>query len=770
MKISNAAVPVYTISGSEARPLPEWLIRRRKRSLKNDPEFANRVELLQDFDFEEASQCVRVSDDGDWVMSTGTYKPQIHVHYLPHLSLSFARHTNSLNQTFHLLSSDYTKSVHLQSDRMIEFHTAGNLHYMSRIPRYGRDLIYDRRSAECLVPSVGVNADGMGEAFRLNLEVGRFMRSYDIDVGGDELGNGALQGGIDAGAVNTGAIAEDSHNLLAFGTSIGTVEFWDSRSRNRVGILSSPQDAFEGRSEITALTFPRSGLEVAVGDSNGLVHLYDLRSPKPTVKKDQGYGFPIKNIIYLDSSTSTRGQTTEPKILTADKRIIKIWDPRDGASWTSVEPAVDLNHVEWVKDTGMLLTANEGKQQHSFFIPQLGPAPKWCAFLDNIVEEMAEDPNDPNAFGKGSAGEVYDNFKFLTLPQLKQLNLDHLVGTTSLLRPYMHGYFVAQKLYEEARLISNPDLWQEQRAKSVAEKINKERESRIRGNKKVAVKVNRKLAEKLLEKQEERERRRAKRVLAKGGDDDMEMADANTDQAPAIANPTEASQKPGDSALADPRFARLFENEDFEVDEHSHEFRSLNPSTTISTTTLPKGLTAAEQEDLDSNHNSSSDSDSDSDTNTAPRTQKPKKSKQDTINSGRISSSTYKKSGHNDPRTGAPPQQKSNSKPQPQMLISSSNTRKSASGQDKRDKSFATRVSKLEQNTRRNTSANAGATTTTVVGEREITFAPESGRGKRGKRDGRGAGGDAGADDGAGGRSEKRGQRRNASNNVFRGL
>lgn len=67
MKISNSAVPVYTISGSEARPLPEWLVRQRKRSLKNDPEFANRVELLQDFDFEEASQCVRASEDGDWV-------------------------------------------------------------------------------------------------------------------------------------------------------------------------------------------------------------------------------------------------------------------------------------------------------------------------------------------------------------------------------------------------------------------------------------------------------------------------------------------------------------------------------------------------------------------------------------------------------------------------------------------------------------------------------------------------------------------------------
>lgn len=75
MKISNqAAVPVYTISGSNtARPLPEWLARRRKRSLKNDPEYANRVELLQDFEFEEASQCIRVSEDGQWVMSTGEH-------------------------------------------------------------------------------------------------------------------------------------------------------------------------------------------------------------------------------------------------------------------------------------------------------------------------------------------------------------------------------------------------------------------------------------------------------------------------------------------------------------------------------------------------------------------------------------------------------------------------------------------------------------------------------------------------------------------------
>lgn len=135
MKLTNpGSVPVYTISGeSTSRQLPDWLARRRKRSLKNDPEFANRVELLQDFEFEEASTCVRVSEDGDWIMSTGTYKPQIHVHHLPQLSLSFARHTTSLNHTFQILSTDYSKSIHLQEDRKLELHTPGGCHYEVRM-------------------------------------------------------------------------------------------------------------------------------------------------------------------------------------------------------------------------------------------------------------------------------------------------------------------------------------------------------------------------------------------------------------------------------------------------------------------------------------------------------------------------------------------------------------------------------------------------------------------------------------------------------------
>lgn len=577
---------------------------------------------------------------------------------------------------------------------------------------------YDRRSAEALVPAVGVNENGNGEVFRLNLEAGRYMRGYEIDVGGDDFtssGGGALQGGLSTGSVNTAAIAEESHNLLAFGTSLGTVELWDSRTRDRVGVLTAPAQVglADGRFEITALEFDRSGLGLATGSSTGLIHLYDLRSSAPVLKKDQGYGYSIQTLIFLTSSTNTRAQTNESKILSADKRIIKIWDSQSGASWTSVEPAVDLNSVAWCKDSGMILTANEGRQQHSFFIPQLGPAPEWCSFLDNLVEEMAEDPNDPNAFTSQRTGEIYDNYKFLTIEQLESLNLSHLVGTTSLLRPYMHGYFVAQQLYEEAKLIADPSIWEE-RNKRVKAKIDVERESRIRGNKKVVAKVNKRLAEKIMDRLEKNERRYARRVLEKGGDDDM-VGDGN-DAAQEIKN------DPG-GLLADPRFAKLFEDEDFAIDERSREFQSLNPSTKLATETgnsSNRQLTAVEEEALAEDPRSDSNDSSDEEEEPAV---KPK-------NTGRVSSVSYKRSGHR--------------ATQLQMKISSSKKPVTS-----RDRSFGSRA---ERNKVARTTVN------TIKGEREISFVPEKNGGRI-------------QEEKLKTNNHKRDKgRRSASGNVFRGL
>jgi len=592
------------------------------------------------------------------------------------------------------------------------------------------------------------------------------MRAYEVEVGGDDLtsaGGGALQGGIGTGSVNTAAIAEESHNLLAFGTSIGTVEFWDLRSRARIGLLQPPyqSDPTDGRQEITALEFHRSGLNLATGSSTGLIHLYDLRSPKPFLKKDQGYGYPIQNLIYLTPSSQSRGQSSDPHILSADKRIIKIWDTRDGTPWTSVEPAVDLNSVAWCKDSGMLLTANEGRQQHAFFIPQLGPAPKWCSFLDNLVEEMAEDPNDPNAFTTQRAGEVYDNYKFLTLKQLEALNLAHLIGTTTLLRPYMHGYFVAQRLYEEAKMIADPFVWEEQRAKRVREKIESERESRIRGNKKVAMKVNRRFAEKILEREEKNERRKARRVLRNGGDDVavVETADAGEvgDDNEGVEGREEKEAPVGKGLLVDPRFAKLFEDEAFAIDESSREFRDLNPSTVpFAAGKKERALTAVEAEMEDEVAGSSDDDDgTSSDDDDAQQEQEQYQMKGKDKDNGRVSSASYKRSGHQSRQ----PQTK------PQMRVSSSRKPTVA-----RDRSFGSRARHAQSQSQngKSKSPSSGAGAKPVYRARTMVVEPREkaekgteagGQSERGEGRGNGDGGNA---------SGK--ARRSASGNVFRGL
>lgn len=735
MKLTNSAVPVYTVSGSNInRDLPDWQPQKKRKN--NDAEYANRVELLQDFEFEEASQCVRISDDGEWVMSTGTYKPQIHTHYLPNLSMSWARHTDTLNKTFLFLSSDYSKTVHLQEDRSVEFHTPGGRHHALRIPRYGRDLAYDRANAEVLVPAVGLNGNGSGEVFRIDLEEGRFMHPFEVDVGGDTVDGGGLQGGVQTGAVNTASIAEGSHGLFAFGTTAGTVEYWDPRSRARVATLALPDD-FDGRPEVTALDFHRSGINIAVGTSSGLVYLYDLRSPTPTLKKDQGYGYPIHHLEHLDFSSSTRASNTEPKLLSADKRIIKIWDERDGKPWTSVEPATDINSVAWCRDSGMLLTANEGRQQHAFFIPQLGPAPRWCSFLDNVVEELADDPNDPLAYSKRNGGEVYDNHKFLTVPQLRALNLDHLMGKTNLLRPYMHGFFVAQQLYEEARLIANPTSWEDERAKRVQEKIDKERESRIRGQKKVNAKVNRKMVERILEREEKNERRRAQRVLAQGGDQKPEelVEEAEVDeQAENEAKDKEPRQP---KILGDSRFSGLFQDEDFQIDEMSHEFRQLNPSTKVaprSNLDQERGLTAVEEEMVDEVPKSSDEDESDAD---------PFQKSKD-----RISTADYKRS-----RSKKDQQKDKKRRRQLEMRISSSNQPKDGQRRAEQDHSFGSRAQNMPSRERKGGSRGG------VVGDKVITFEPSKPARKRPQQS------QASGSDGGGSRSK---DRRSASGNTFR--
>ncbi|KAK7678400.1 hypothetical protein QCA50_018616 [Cerrena zonata] len=282
-------------------------------------------------------------------------------------------------------------------------------------------------------------------------KLGRFLNPYILDT--DQGVNS-----VDLNPV---------HGLLCAGLEDGTVEFWDPRSRQRAAKLFVADQLSES-TQVTTTKFRNDGLNFACGTSSGQSLIYDLRASTPSIVKDQGYGFEIKKIIWLDENSSD-----SDKILTSDKRIAKIWDRNDGKAFASMEPSVDINDVAYVKDSG--------------------PAPKWCSFLDNVTEEMEEKPSD----------SVYSNYRFITRDEVGKLNLTHLIGT-KVLRSYMHGFFIDTELFDKVNLIANPNSYRDQRDREIRKKIEKERESRIRSTGAVSntkIKVNKDLASRLQERQ-----------------------------------------------------------------------------------------------------------------------------------------------------------------------------------------------------------------------------------------------------------------------------
>lgn len=119
---------------------------------------------------------------------------------------------------------------------------------------------------------------------------------------------------------------------------------------------------------------------------------------------------------------------------------------------TSVEPGTDLNDLCIVPNSGLFFMATEAPKILSYFVPSVGPAPRWCSFLDNMTEELEE----------STETAIYDDYKFLTADELESLGLSDLIGT-NLLRAYMHGFFVDVRLYRKAKSIVEPFNYKEYR-------------------------------------------------------------------------------------------------------------------------------------------------------------------------------------------------------------------------------------------------------------------------------------------------------------------
>lgn len=507
-----------------------------------------------------------------------------------------------------------------------------------------------------------VTASG-SEVYRLNLDQGRFLNSIQTDA----------EDGVNCVEINP------AHQLFGMGTSKGTVELWDPRSKSRVGLLSNLEvPAAYGRDdntalEVSALKFRSDGLTMGVGTTTGHTLLYDLRSTVPTIVKDHQYGFPIKTIhFHKGSAGANDAENGGDKVIVADCKIVKIWDRASGKHFTSIEPETDINDVTTVEDSGLIFTANEGIQMGSYFIPQLGPAPRWASFLENLTEEMEENPNR----------DIYDEYKFITRKELTALGLEHLMGT-NVLKAYMHGFFVDLRLYEKARLIANPFAYDDYRERAVKDKIEKERGSRIRAVKQLPS-VNKALAKQLLSES--------------------------------------AKEKKGADVLGDNRFADMFADPDFQVDEKSKEYQLLHPSVKQSRHVRSDDEDESDEEmaepEVEEEEQASDDSDSDSMRGGSD-------SEDDIVSKIRKERGLEvrdKKQISKSIRTGGAIKKK-----KPEMRMGTVGGRMSGKGESK--KSFGSRL-QSEENRRK---TDGHRMSRTAMGGMEMSFTPQSGKSKNKK-------------------------------------
>ena len=598
---------IYSLSSTAA--LPEWLSDRSKRNLnKIDASYRHRITLLQDLEMPASSSKVRQSSDGQYLLVSGTYAPRIRCYELQEMSMKFERYLDSEVVDLLILSEDYGKLAILGNDRSVSFHAPYGYHSSIRLPTFGRAMAYEKSTCDLLVVSSGkrgglddVSGRSSGQVYRFNLDEGRFSQTltYDSALRSKSFDDGrTLQIGGSCIAVSP------THSLTAIGAEDGTVRFWD----NRVPVGSSQSDVhltpflnldvasatsgfgffddttnigFSG--EVTSICFDSSGVRMCAGTKGGNVALYDMRSSKPLFIKEHQYGLPIHTVQFHAGSGT---------ILSSDPKLVKIWNANGSASsgiqrrddWNddlvisknndsdgiggslgnivaNVEGTADFTHFIVAGDSsdssgnnsGLLLCTGEQSKVQSFYCPVLGPAPKWCSFLDNITEELEE---KDGVLDKGAAVDsgmiqtetIYEDYKFLTRSEIDQLGIQNLVGTP-LLRGYMHGFFIHIGLYNRIRAVAKPFEYNEYRTQKIKERMEEKRTSRIApkinpNEKKISAKVNPELAERLQSKASDR---------TKAG-------------------------KAAKALVEDDRFGSLFSNPDFKIDEEAEDFKLRNPS------------------------------------------------------------------------------------------------------------------------------------------------------------------------------------------------
>ena len=448
--------PVYNLA--KGKTLPEFIeeSKSNRKSLRYNEDFRKRMELLHDMTFKGNSSSVAISEDQNFIAASGHYPPEVRLFDLGELGMKCVRRLDHEIITTEFLSEDYRKLAMLCADRTIEFHAQYGKHEKVRIPKFGRSMKYDRATSMLYVAS---SSDSI---YRLDLEEGVFLAPLVSTCCDDAVSHTSM------------ALGPLGLPLLMGGLDNGIVQCWDTREDSKP--ISNLRVSGEG-CEVRQLAWSGDAMQIACGLDNGIVRGYDIRSSHVLFERDHRNDFPVVGLHFVSKSI----------IASADHKSVKMWDV-SGASAAEtgdqklvafVESREKINGLTFWPNLGLFFTPCDAPRVGTYFAPGIGPAPKWCSFLDTVADEL----NQQLAGGKSAAGgaetkQMYDDFIFLTREQLQALGADNLIGT-SVVKAYMHGFWMDRRVHAKLRDVAEPFLYEKYKQQRIAEEVEKTRPMRM---------------------------------------------------------------------------------------------------------------------------------------------------------------------------------------------------------------------------------------------------------------------------------------------------
>lgn len=444
------AAPVYNLA--KGKTLPEFIeeSRRSQKALRFNEDYRKRMELLHDMQFQGSSSSVTISEDGNYIAASGAYPPEVRIFDLAELGMKCSRRLEHEIISAEFLSEDYRKMAMLCADRCIEFHAQYGKHQVVRIPKFGRSMKYDR--ATCIL----YVASSSESIYRVDLEEGVFLSPLVSSSAADDVYKPTL---------TSMSLAPLGLPVLLAGLDNGEIQSWDTRDdSNPISCLVASVDG----NEVTQIAWSPDGMQIACGLDNGVVRGYDIRSSHVLFERDHRNDFPVVGLHYTSKSV----------IASADNCSVKIWDTSDTGSQSLigfVESRDKINGLKFWPNSGLFFTPCEAPRVGTYFAPAVGPAPRWCSFLDTVADEINKTTSSEDT---SAAKQMYDDYIFLTREQIQALGADNLIGTP-VVKAYMHGFWMDRRVHAKLRDVAEPFLYEKYKQDKLKAEVEKTRPMRM---------------------------------------------------------------------------------------------------------------------------------------------------------------------------------------------------------------------------------------------------------------------------------------------------